>query len=269
MPEATMAVLAPAAPRAIHSPQPTSEAAAQTPSHFADVISGRLGAQAMDGRSGPSTDSGDGEALAHDLLSAKLPASSGPVAGEGEGFSEAMALIQRFARPSSSVDAALVRAADGPTGFQNNETATGPLRSEVFEQIVQRAAVQLRNDQGEMHIDLKPDFLGRVRMQILTENQQVSVRIFTERPAVRDLIETGLYQLKSDLQNQGLQVDRLEVAMSTDQRQHGWQPGPNPQAWKAPANGFGTDDQGPTEERRAAVHPPSRWNGSASIDMFV
>jgi flagellar hook-length control protein FliK len=86
---------------------------------------------------------------------------------------------------------------------------------------------------------------------------------------VRDLIETGLYQLKSDLQNQGLQVDRLEVAMSNDQRQHGWQSGPNPQAWKAPGDGFGADDREPAEERRAAVVPPSRWSGSASIDMFV
>jgi hypothetical protein len=199
MPDATMAASTSAAPRANHSPQPASEATAQPPLHLADVMSARLGGQAMDGRSGPSADSGDGEPFAQDLLSAKLPANSVPVSGEGEGFSEGMALIHRFARPSPSVEGALDRAADGPTGFQNKETATGPLRSEVFDQIVQRAAVQLRSDQGEMHIDLKPDFLGRVRMQILTENQQVSVRIFADRPAVRDLIETGLYQLKSDL----------------------------------------------------------------------
>jgi flagellar hook-length control protein FliK len=77
----------------------------------------------------------------------------------------------------------------------------------------------VKNEQSEIKIDLKPEFLGNVRMQIVSENQQVSVRILTEAPAVRDMIETGLQQLRSELQSQGLQVDRLEVAVSDDYRE--------------------------------------------------
>ena len=96
----------------------------------------------------------------------------------------------------------------------------------MFDQIVQRAAVHVKNDQGEMRIDLKPEFLGHVRLQIVTENQQVTVRILTELPMVRDMIESNIQQLKSDLQQQGLRVERVEVAVADDPREH-----PGRQAW--------------------------------------
>jgi flagellar hook-length control protein FliK len=146
----------------------------------------------------------------------------------------------------------------------------GTGRAGIFDQIVQRAAVQLSSDQGEINIDLKPDFLGRVRMQILTENQQVTVRIVTELAAVRDMIETGLNQLKSELQSQGLQVERLEVAVADDHRQRGWQQANTAPAWKTAAAGADTAmERSDIEERSAALYYRPHPGGTASIDMFV
>ncbi len=123
-------------------------------------------------------------------------------------------------------DARLTRVHDGrpERAFEagaagRDKEAAGASRAGVFDQIVQRAVLQVKNEQSEIKIDLKPEFLGNVRMQIVSENQQVSVRILTEAPAVRDMIETGLQQLRSELQSQGLQVDRLEVAVSDDYRE--------------------------------------------------
>ncbi len=94
-----------------------------------------------------------------------------------------------------------------------------PGRAQVFDPIVQRAIFQARGGREEIRIELKPDFLGPVRMQIATANQAVSVRILAEMPLVRDWIEAGLQQLKSDLEQQGLRVERLEVAIAPDGRQ--------------------------------------------------
>lgn len=109
------------------------------------------------------------------------------------------------------------RPADSASVVRDREPA-GVTRAGVFDQIVQRAALQVRTDQSEIKIDLKPDFLGNVRMQIVAEQQQVSVRILTDTPVVRDMIETGLQQLRSDLQSHGLQVDRIEVSVSDGYR---------------------------------------------------
>ena len=116
-------------------------------------------------------------------------------------------------------DGRLERTLEAGAAAGKDKEAAGATRTGVFDQIVQRAVLQVKNEQSEIKIDLKPEFLGNVRMQIVTENQQVSVRILTEAPAVRDMIETGLQQLRSELQSQGLQVDRLEVSVSEDYRE--------------------------------------------------
>jgi len=116
-------------------------------------------------------------------------------------------------------DGRLERTLEAGAAAGKDKEAAGASRTGVFDQIVQRAVLQVKNEQSEIKIDLKPEFLGNVRMRIVTENQQVSVRILTEAPAVRDMIETGLQQLRSELQSQGLQVDRLEVSVSEDYRE--------------------------------------------------
>ena len=116
-------------------------------------------------------------------------------------------------------------ASQSPTLDKTLESTSAPkeaeagqreLRTQTMEQIVRRAVIQVRDGQHEARIDLKPDFMGHVRMQVITENQQVTVKILTEFGFVKDLIENNIQQLKADLQNQGLDVDKLDVSVSRD-----------------------------------------------------
>lgn len=205
---------------------------------------------------------------AEDALHSRTAATQGSTAGEGAALPEGFELLTREARQATAPEGSLEKATDGLSAPRDKESLAGSGRVGVFDQIVQRAAVQLRNEQSEINIDLKPDFLGRVRMQVLSENQQVSVRIFAELPAVRDMIETGLHLLRSELQSQGLQVERLEVAVADDHRQNGWQHAPPP-AWQ-PAGGEVAGVERPaSEERTEAAYDRSRSRGAAGIDMFV
>lgn len=173
-------------------------------------------------------------------------------------------------RSSRLQEVGLVKATEAAEAGKEKEPVGGAVRTGMFEQIVQRAVVQIRNDQSEIKIHLKPDFLGNVRMQILTENHQVSVRILTELPAVRDMIEAGIQQLKSELQSQGLQVDRLEVSVSDDLRRH-----PEHQArqgakiWAAAAEGAGSADRRSAEERLEPLYYRTRPGAAGTIDMFA
>jgi flagellar hook-length control protein FliK len=99
---------------------------------------------------------------------------------------------------------------------QRSEAAQRGLMSQTLNQIVQKAVLSFNNGQHEVQIDLKPDFLGHIRMQIVTESQQVAVRIVAELPFVKDMLENNLNQLKAELQAQGLKVDELEVSVAHD-----------------------------------------------------
>ena len=109
---------------------------------------------------------------------------------------------------------------DRLTRFETATTAsesTGrSLSSQAMQQIVQRAVLSFSNGQNEVRIDLKPEFLGQIRLQIVTDSQQVAVRIIAENPFVKDMLESNLNQLKADLQAQGLKVDELEVSVAHD-----------------------------------------------------
>ena len=99
---------------------------------------------------------------------------------------------------------------------QRSEATQRSLMSQTLNQIVQKAVHSLNNGQHEVRIELKPDFLGPIRMQILTESQQVAVRIVAEVPLVKEILENNLNQLKAELQAQGLKVDELEVSVAHD-----------------------------------------------------
>ena len=99
---------------------------------------------------------------------------------------------------------------------QKSEAVRSGLMSQTLNQIVQKAVLSFNNGQHEIQIDLKPDFLGHIRMQIVTESQQVTVRIAAELPFVKEMLENNLNQLKAELQAQGLKVDELEVSVAHD-----------------------------------------------------
>jgi flagellar hook-length control protein FliK len=174
--------------------------------------------------------------------------------------------VRSFAVPEGSPD----KPAEAAAAVKGRDTAAAPVKTDVFDQIVQRAAVHVKSDQGEMRIDLKPEFLGHVRLQIVTENQQVTVRILTELPMVRDMIESNIQQLKSDLQQQGLRVERVEVAVADDPREH-----PGRQAWTgAGRKGHADGDAAPAAaEISAGLRPEAayRWGlgGQTTINMFA
>jgi flagellar hook-length control protein FliK len=104
---------------------------------------------------------------------------------------------------------------------QSSETAQRSLMPQTLNQIVQKAVLSLHNGQHEVQIDLKPDFLGHIRMQIVSEGQQVAIKIVAEFPFVKDMLENNLHQLKAELQNQGLNIDELEVSVAHDSHTQG------------------------------------------------
>jgi len=120
--------------------------------------------------------------------------------------------------PQNHPEGKIVETASLP---KETESDRSGLKTQTLDQIVQKAAIHLKDGQHEARIDLKPEFLGHIRMQVISENHQVTVKILTEHGFVKDMIENNLHQLKADLQQQGLGIDKLEVSVSRDSDESG------------------------------------------------
>ena len=148
------------------------------------------------------------------------------------------------------------------------EGAQRGLTSQAMDQIVQKAVLLLNNNQHEVHIELKPEFLGHIRMQIVTESQQVAIKIVAELPFVKDMLESNLNQLKAELQAQGLKIDSLEVSVGHDS----YAEGDTHQAAKvakvqAVRNGTVLDDGSAEKANQAQSHGGAM--AETAIDYFA
>ena len=86
----------------------------------------------------------------------------------------------------------------------------------VINQIVEHVSFFKAGKLDAVRIQLKPESLGQLKLEILTENKQVMLKIVTEHHAVRSVIEENLGQLKADLRDNGLEINRCEVLVGDE-----------------------------------------------------
>jgi hypothetical protein len=153
---------------------------------------------------------------------------------------------------------------------KETESSQSSLRNQTLDQIVRRAAISLKTGQHEARIDLKPDFLGHIRMHVISDNQQVTVKILAQHGFVKDMIENNVHQLKADLQQQGLEFDKLEVSVSHDSEGSGnfRQKFAQSKARQSTGN-HPQEDQSAEEHGKDTRRPPRRTERVTTVDYFA
>jgi flagellar hook-length control protein FliK len=111
-------------------------------------------------------------------------------------------------------------AAQSAASARTDPSAEKTFQATVMDQIVDKAAMRSNNGRSEIQIQLKPEFLGKVQMNIVAEKDQLAVRIVADQSVVKDIIETHIHHLKTELQNQGLAVEKIEVLVNPDGDPH-------------------------------------------------
>jgi flagellar hook-length control protein FliK len=99
---------------------------------------------------------------------------------------------------------------------RTESSAARRFQTTVMDQIVDKANLRSIHGRSEIQIRLKPDFLGNVQMNIAADKEQVVVRMITDHPVVKEVVEANLHHLKTELQHQGLTIDRFEVTVNPD-----------------------------------------------------
>lgn len=86
----------------------------------------------------------------------------------------------------------------------------------LMSQIVQGARMMVKDGVAQMRLELQPPELGKLHLALVVERDVVTARFTAESQAVQALIESNLPELRSTLQEAGLQVDQLQVEVQTD-----------------------------------------------------
>ena len=71
------------------------------------------------------------------------------------------------------------------------------------------------NGASEAKISLHPEHLGQVDIKIVIQNGLLTAKFVAENGAARDLLEAQMSQLRTALQSQGLQVEKMEVVQQS------------------------------------------------------
>lgn len=111
---------------------------------------------------------------------------------------------------------------------------TSQFAKEMTQFVVNKLDIVQQKGFSEATISLRPEHLGKLDVQITLQNGQLVARFMTEHTMAKDMLEQQMTQLRSSLQAQGIQVERLEVTQNSSigsqmYQDGGRQPGSNSQ----------------------------------------
>jgi flagellar hook-length control protein FliK len=143
----------------------------------------------------------------------------------------------------------------------------------LFEQVTRGVEVASHGNRG-WHLQLDPPLLGALRIEVEIGPAGLSARVEAARVATRQLLTDHLPQLKEALVAQGLQVDRLQVELATEQqRAGGGSAGPFSQSPGGEAHQRERQlAEPPRQPKKAAAQsraPRSTGRGTDALDVIV
>ncbi|MFC1513501.1 flagellar hook-length control protein FliK [candidate division KSB1 bacterium] len=82
--------------------------------------------------------------------------------------------------------------------------------------IIKQAKLSLKNGFSEMNVQLVPPHLGRMKMKIQIENQQLVVRVQVESTEAKQLIQQSIHQLNESMAEHGVEVEKFDVFVQSE-----------------------------------------------------
>ncbi|MDQ6419255.1 flagellar hook-length control protein FliK [Paenibacillus sp. LHD-117] len=138
------------------------------------------------------------------------------IATQGEAQTHAGDTVQSVQMPFVSPDnvrefATLLTKSAAPSAFVLADDFADTMQG----LIVQKFDIRTLNGASEAKLMLFPEHLGQVDVKISVQNGLLTAVFQTDNAVAKDMLENQMAQLRSALQAQGLNVDKLEVSQSS------------------------------------------------------
>ena len=86
----------------------------------------------------------------------------------------------------------------------------------VAQQIIKSASLRYGNNFSEMRLNLEPEYLGNLRLNIMVEGDAVFAKFVTDNEYTRDVLTNNLAVLKDSLESSGIRLGDVEVSMEKE-----------------------------------------------------
>ncbi|MBI5521274.1 MAG: flagellar hook-length control protein FliK [Desulfarculus sp.] len=179
----------------------------------AQVLASKTAAQVLAGSHELAASQAEGQAKA---------AGGQGTAAAGEALAEAEAPQAATPRPVAQAQAGsdLGALSQGLTQADEALPARSVLPGYVVRQVGQQMAQMVARQENSLRLELKPPSLGEVSLELTVKDGVVKATMLTDTVAAKNILESGLDQLKQQLDMQGLKVERVEIMVNPDaQRQ--------------------------------------------------
>ncbi|HEX7503954.1 MAG TPA: flagellar hook-length control protein FliK [Syntrophales bacterium] len=81
----------------------------------------------------------------------------------------------------------------------------------VMSQVLDGAVEVLRNGSGRVALTLQPPQLGKLDLDISVKDNRVTMIMLADNQEVKQMLQSGMDDLRNALQDKGFQIDRMEV----------------------------------------------------------
>lgn len=110
----------------------------------------------------------------------------------------------------SAAEAAATQPTEGMNGFSSQLDV-----ADIIRQIVEYSKVTVGNQATTMEMQLNPENLGKVYLEITSKNGVVSAHITAQDEVVKEALESQLVALRQNMNESGVKVDAVEVTVGS------------------------------------------------------
>ncbi|HWQ75910.1 MAG TPA: flagellar hook-length control protein FliK [Syntrophomonas sp.] len=143
------------------------------------------------------------------------------------GKSETPASIRDIIFPTGNSSAADSFAGTGTASAIIGDSRTAPTAEagkpftapSAIDYIAARIAGQVKNGVNSLEISLKPEYLGKLKLQLLSHEGSLSVNIVAHTGETLNLINANLHYIKDSLDQQGIKLTDMNVNLANQERQ--------------------------------------------------
>jgi hypothetical protein len=118
----------------------------------------------------------------------------------------------------NSLTGSETRMANSAATAKASGTFQSRLSQAVALQVAEKMIFQARNNQNRLTLQLEPKDLGKLNIQMAVRQNQVTATIIAENPMAKEALEEQIGQLRNSLSQQGLNLERFDVSLSSDDR---------------------------------------------------
>ena len=98
----------------------------------------------------------------------------------------------------------------------------------LLKQVGQKIQLTQADGTSRIQLQLEPQELGKLTLRLVSQNGQVSLKIFAQSSMTKELVEQNILNLKQNFENQGIKCAEIEVSIGNggDQNFFGQQSNP-------------------------------------------